>query len=799
MEAHRMSHVAPIETQDTAVKIRRSYTPWLRWDELIAVISFLILVFFVFLSTLETTPPVAVPLSAPLTEFSSGRAMQHLAIIAQKPHPLGSAEHSVVRDYIVRELTAMGLNPEIQKTATSVDRRSFVFGAVVENVLAKLPGTQTGGKAVLLCAHYDTVPHGTGASDDGAGVVALLETLRALRAGPPLANDTIFLFTDGEETELLGATAFVKKHPAAKDVKVVLNFDALGKSGTAIMYDSTANNGWLIGELAKAAPKPVANSLAAELYRRMRFLTDLQILTTEGVQGLNFAYIDGANVHHTQLDSLETIDERSVQHLGSYALALARHFGNISLEPGTSGNAIFFSVMGAFLVHYPASWAIPLAIGTCALFVVVVTIGLKTRKVNRVRFGAMIGGIFIFLFNVIASALVVAAIQKVTGLLPNDSLLRGNPDPYNSSLYFLGFVAIAIAVFSTLQLGFKRVMRNDNLAVGALFPWLILTIYTAFAIPAGSYLFVWPLLFILIAMGVDFVVRGKDTDPVKLNIGMSLATLPAIVLIVPMIYFCFLMVSFQMSPRITAIFIVICMLPLSLLISQLNDILRPKKSKWLLPVAAVLVGIAFISVAKSSSHFDRVNRRPDRLFYAVNGNTGRAIWGSLDEHPDDWTSQYLTGSPERGPALDFVGRSLNPLIKDAPVVPVPAPDMKVISDTTTNGIRSLSLHITSARQAPVITVFLDPETMVRAFVLDGKRYDDYAKNNWRMRYFAVPAEGIELTLELEQSPNVVLRVTDQSYGLPEVPGTSFKPRPDYLMPAGEPYNDEFLVTKTFAL
>ena len=252
-----MSQATPI-TQGAAVKVSRSNTARLRPDYLIALISFLILVFFIFLSTLETTPPPAVPVSAPMTEFSSGRAMQHLGVIAQKTHPAGTAEHSAVRDYIVKEATAMGLKPEIQKTAQTVDTPSLTFGAVVENVVVKLPGTQTGGKAVLMSAHYDTVPHSTGASDNGAGVVTLLETLRALRSGQPLTNDTIFLFTDAEEIGLLGAKALVEKYPAAKDVKVALNFDALGKSGTTIMFDATKNNGWLIGELAKAAPKPVA-------------------------------------------------------------------------------------------------------------------------------------------------------------------------------------------------------------------------------------------------------------------------------------------------------------------------------------------------------------------------------------------------------------------------------------------------------------------------------------------------------------------------------------------------------------
>ncbi|MBI4539163.1 MAG: type II toxin-antitoxin system PemK/MazF family toxin [Gemmatimonadetes bacterium] len=46
---------------------------------------------------------------------------------------------------------------------------------------------------MLLVAHYDGIPAGPSAADDAAGVAALLETLRARRAGPPLRNDVIAL------------------------------------------------------------------------------------------------------------------------------------------------------------------------------------------------------------------------------------------------------------------------------------------------------------------------------------------------------------------------------------------------------------------------------------------------------------------------------------------------------------------------------------------------------------------------------------------------------------------------------
>lgn len=792
-----MSQAAQIKTQDAAGDvagtISQSFTTWLHPDYLTALISFLMLGLFIYLGTLETTPPAAVSSSAPPTEFSSGRAMQHIRTVSQKPHPAGTAEHSVVRDYIVSELTAMGLKPEIQKTAQSADRSFLAFGAVVENIVARLPGTRGDGKALLLSAHYDTVPHSTGASDNGAGVATLLETLRALRSEPPLANDVIFLFTDAEEIGLLGAMAFVEKHPAAKDVKVALNFDALGRSGATIMFDATANNGWLIGELAKAAPKPVANSLAEMIYKRIQFWTDLEILTTDGVQGLNFAYIDGAHVHHTELDSLATIDERSVQHTGSYALALARHFANNNLEPEKRRDAVFFSVLGSFLVHYPISWAIWLTIAVSAFFIAVVALGLKRK---RLTFGGMILGFGAFLFSVIASAIVASVLQKVTGILPNDSLFLGNPDPYNSSLYFIGFVAVAIAVISALYIWFRSKTSIDNLVVGAMFPWLLLMIFTGVALPAGSYLFTWPLLFVLIARGIDFFVGKKETDPVKLSVGLSASTFPAIALMVPMMYFCFQFFGFQMSPRITAFLVVVAMLPLSLLISQLDFMLRPKK--WLLPAIAIVVGVTFISVGKFTSHFDRNNRKESSLFYTVNANTGRAMWASLNKRPDEWNSQFLTASTERSSALDFAGQDLTVLSAEAPVLGLATPDIKVISDVTTDGIRTLNLRVTSGRQAPCVIVSLDDDIKVRAFVLDGQRYDKFPKDEWRMRYFAAPAEGLGLVLEIEEQPNIVLRVTDFSPGLPEVPGASFKPRPDYLMTSPELFNDGIVITKSFA-
>src|ERR1700730_17077472 len=103
-------------------------------------------------------------------EVSAQRALKHLQGIAHKPHPIGSAEHDVVRDYILQTLSSTGFSPEVQKT-TAINKK-YGIAATVENIMARLKGSE-GGKAVVLVAHYDSVVTGPGASDDRAAVAAM--------------------------------------------------------------------------------------------------------------------------------------------------------------------------------------------------------------------------------------------------------------------------------------------------------------------------------------------------------------------------------------------------------------------------------------------------------------------------------------------------------------------------------------------------------------------------------------------------------------------------------------------------
>jgi hypothetical protein len=83
-----------------------------------ALTMLLVMASMVALALYQFVPPAVVPADAPAKEFSAERAMAHLEVIAREPHPVGSPENARVRDYLVRQISAMGLRPEVQKTTT---------------------------------------------------------------------------------------------------------------------------------------------------------------------------------------------------------------------------------------------------------------------------------------------------------------------------------------------------------------------------------------------------------------------------------------------------------------------------------------------------------------------------------------------------------------------------------------------------------------------------------------------------------------------------------------------------------
>ena len=747
-----------------------------------------------FLAIWLQRPPAAISATAAAAEFSAERAYQHVEAIARSPRPIGSANHAAARDYIFQQLRALGLEPEIQKTtAVNSTTAPQFFAGTIHNIVARRKGTGD-GRAVLMVAHYDSVSTGPGANDDGVGVATLLETARALGAsGPQLNNDVLFLFTDSEETGLLGARAFVADHPWAKQVGVALNFEARGNRGPAIMFETSPQNGALIRALAKATSYPLANSLSYEVYKRLPNSTDMTVFKEAGLPGMNFAHIAGLTHYHTQLDNVENVDRRTLQHHGSYALALSRHFGAALPAVQPEGDAIYFDILGFLLLRYPAWLAWPLALGVLLLFAAVMLLGFRRKALTAP--GIVKGALLFFLSLIAAAAAVGAAWWLVRQIHPGYGLIAQG-DSYSHGFYVLGFAALTLATTTAIFGSFAKRISGANLFLGALLWWAGLMVAATILVIGGSYLLTWPLLFAVAGLGYAFLPQNQSAGPARRLVIASLCAIPGVLLIVPLLHHTLIAMPFALAPALVLLLV--------LLAGLLTPLLRSStaRNRWAFPGAMAATAILFFLLAGKGAGFDKDHRQSNHVLYTLDATTQRALWLSLDARTDEWTEQFFGKIPERISLADPfpLGRRAY-LQAPAPILPLRPPEARVLEDITSNGLRRLRLHLASPRGAERMSVRIS--AVVLSASINGKALVSNAttserQKSWSLLYVAPPPEGIELILETRSAPPLAVRVVDESYGLPLLEGATFTGRPAHMMPAPFFRSDFSLVSQDFS-
>ena len=707
-------------------------------------------------------PPAAVPASAPDTVFSSERAMRHVEQIAVRPHPMGTEDHDRVRDYIVAQLTQLGVKPQLQVT-TGLGTRDQVAGRV-QNIVAWLPGTDAKGKAVLVAAHYDGVAAGPAAADDGAGAAAVLETVRALRSQKrPLAHDVIVLFTDGEEAGLLGAAAFVREHPWAKDVAAVLNFEARGTAGRSYMFETGPGNLDIVRAL-KSAGSVTAGSTFTTIYHALPNDTDLSEFSALATPAMNFAFADGVERYHTSHDDIAHLDRRSVQHHGAQMLAVTRTLANGTLPRPVTGDGVFFDFPGLGLVVYPVGMAIPLAILSLILTAIVV-----------IRFPkGVVVGIGMTIASVVVAAVVAYAAGKafatVQSQLPSGGVATWS-GWYGSAIVVLVLAVVLAAVFAA-----TRWARPLGLQAGALVVWTILGLIAAIKAPGVSYLFVWPSLLVAFAL---ILARFE------LQV-MWVAALVTLFLLPGLLYGASVIMLGVVGPGgialgVFAALIALLMLPLDVKIFPSLAWREPLK---LAGVAAVLALIAMFRV-----HYNAEHPISTQLVYAQDADSTGAWLGTRGRGNDDWTRGVVNASKDipswvrriPGAVGMASARQVNRILLDAP-------EAIYIRDTLLNGSRRVVMRIKApkgvmavtmrATGAPVRTASIDER------VIDTTRYR-YRANAWVMQYWAVPDTGAIVALSIPPGAKIGFEIASLRPGIPAIPGVAIPARPSYVVPGGE--------------
>lgn len=717
--------------------------------------------------------PAPQPQSAPATSFSAVRAMRHVRALAQTPRPSGSAAHERARAYLLREFDRLGLRANFQDV-TGIGTRYAVVGRV-RNVLVRLPGSASAGRgpAVLLVSHYDGVPAGPAAGDAAAGSAVLLETLRALLAGPPLRNDVIALFTDSEESGLLGAAAFVRDHPWAKDVAVVMNFEARGTFGPSFMFETGAGNLDVVRALWHVRGAR-ATSLSTAVYRRLPNDTDLSELILLDKPSLNFAFIGGVQRYHTAEDDIAHLDPGSVQHHGNSAVALARIFGDEPLPRKKTGDAVFFEAPLIGLIVYPVGLALPFAVVALVLVVVAVV---RVRREPRLLRDASIGALTM-LIAVALSA--VAGFAIATGITAFHGAKPLGGSPAWSGTYLTAVALLAFAIAAACHATARRWISPVGAQVGALAAWALLALLVTNLEPGASWLLVWPVIAAAAA-----ALAPATRQRLSLSVGW-IATAFVIFVIVPTIY-----TIVGMALGLDAVGATILAMFTALGAWLLTPHLESMRGTRPALAPAIVAGVAALLFNNGALTVRTMADNPAgvSLAYALDSDSTQAWFTGSGNAPSarSWLRQTLGDSsadrPGQGMPL-WLTRGFDARVTlPAPFASLDPPTATVLSDSLSAGARQVTLRIRPAPGTLVVSMGADAGVLsasIDGIAVDTSRYR--RPRRWPLQYIAPPDSGFLLTLRVRPDVQPTLGLMGLMDTIPPLRGFRIPRRPEGILP-----------------
>lgn len=723
------------------------------------VFTFLLLALIFLLSYEGLRPPAPKPASAPTQEFSAERAREILQRLVGDgvPHPTGSAHNEVVRGRVVDEFTRAGYEPQIQ-TGFTCDE--YGDCATVKNVIARLDGSAS-SPAVLLAAHYDSVPAGPGAFDDGAGAATVLEIARAYKSLPAPKNSVIFLIDDGEEAGLLGARVFVDHHPWAKEVRAVVNVDNRGTSGPSLMYETGDANEWATRLYTQHAARPATNSIFYFAYKHLPSDTDFTVFKTAGYQGLNFAAVGDAAQYHTPRDDFENANASTIQHHGDNALSSIRAFAEGEITDPPENTAAYFDIFERWTIAWPARLSLKIALGSA--FLLLLELAWLIYKKNLTWRG-WFWGCFSWLVTLLATGAVAWLLQLTLRKLGAESVVWvAHSLPLQVVFWF---VAITITCFCAAR--FAPRAGVIGLWAGVWTCWAVLGIFMASRAPAVSYIFQVATVTAALA-GLALILR-----PAGSTRGLGIASiLPLVAVTIAGFGATLLLYPGFGNPILPVISVVVAALltPMAPICANLRQARGLPRIALPGLAIALILGAGFLAIvvpafsAKSAEHVN--------LEYVQDSDSGKSQWavypasGRLPE-PIRLATNFTRQS---GGPFPWVSGTV--FLANAPHLDLPPPTFTIMESSEAPARRRFRALLRSERGASRATVLFPADSGVESVQMEGQPLQNQSprlrqeSNGW-YAYLCetMPAKGIELTFTLPAGKPVQVYAADTSFTLP---------------------------------
>jgi hypothetical protein len=258
-------------------------------------------------------------------------------------------------------------------------------------------GKADGKGGVLVNAHYDSVPSGYGATDDGVGVVSVLQLISYYTApGNTPKRGLVALLNNGEEDYLNGAYAFTQ-HPISKFPHTFLNLEGAGAGGRATLFRTTDNE---VTKFYRKSPYPFGTVVSADGFKQklVRSQTDYIIFNgLLGMRGLDVAFMEPRSRYHTVEDSTKYTSKDSLWHMLSAAIATTQGMtsdtsstfdGDATVDggvhSGSGADTVWFDLFGrtfaVFELHTLFAISVTLLVVTPLILIALHTLLVKSDK-----------------------------------------------------------------------------------------------------------------------------------------------------------------------------------------------------------------------------------------------------------------------------------------------------------------------------------------------------------------------------------------------------------------------------------
>jgi hypothetical protein len=717
---------------------------------------------------------------------------RHLKVLAEVPRPMGSVGHARAQAYLVDQARALGLDVRVHDRAAA--RAPFPEGgpllvARTADVVAVLPGRQH-EHALLLVAHYDTVPRSPGAADDGLPVSAMLATMRALRAEPPPQNDVVFLFSDGEEAGRLGAQSFLDSAPEARRVAAVINFEARGTRGPLLLFETGPRNGWVSERFAAAGAPVRATSAAEAIYALLPNDTDFSVFRQAGLPGLNVAAVGGYVNYHAVTDDLQHLDRELVDQYARTVLNLTRSIADADLTSTRAPSAVYFTVLGNVLVRYP-EWCARL-LGLAGLAAVIVLL-VRRAVERRMRVLLAVTTAIAILLGV---ALISAAGWQVWRLVRPLADERSLPQNggHALGLYLPGFVSFGLAVMTGLLVVSRRLAAE--LAMGSALVTGLLGAVASFLAPGASYLFVFPAV---VLVAVEW--RGADApgSSPRRALERAIAACMILLILLPFVSTAALTLGAPGLPVVAGM----AAWMTALLVPPLR--ITEWGHRWTLLRLVSGAALALLVVGRLTHSFDSNRPRPDSVQHLTDADTRTTVRASTDPQLDEYTRRTLGPAADRRSAARYLPELSRPIwMTDQPYVGEGPPQAAIAQVTAGPSDRTVVIEVRPAVTADVLDLRFAPEVTPESVTMDGETVPLPARKNrsWLQIWPAqMRSPSLRVTVHAPPAGPVGLSAVARSFRTDASSAPAPASRPDGFMPTpfGFDAGDLTAVHASFAL